>query len=289
MVNKGLEEQYKELGLGRKVKQKDVASQFLSTSQLSKFESGQSTLSADKMIRAIDGIHMTFVEFGYALNDYQPTEQQKLSDKMVVLASRRDREGLLALLAKYQDSNTDFDRLNVLLIKNAIHQIDSSYTLSQEDSEFLTEYLYSIEDWTSYELYLFGNTLPFLSDLDLLFLSKELVARSNLYLKLKNYRSALKGTYLNIISELLERKQVQHLDFFISELKKLLDIFDTFETIVLRFMELVYEFVTEENIKKEKLESYIQQVSDLGLASLKELLSRKLSQYEELYFMEKER
>ena len=286
MVNKGLEEQYKELVLGRKVKQKDVASQFLSTSQLSKFESGQSMLSADKMIRAIDNIHMTFVEFGYALNDYQPTEQQKLSDKMVVLASRRDREGLLALLAKYQDSNTDFNRLNVLLIKNAIHQIDSSYTLSQEDSEFLTEYLYSIEDWTSYELYLFGNTLPFLSDLDLLFLSKELVARSSLYLKLRNYRSALKGTYLNIISELLERKQVQHLDFFISELKKLLDIF---ETIVLRFMELFYEFVTEENIKKEKLESYIQQVSDLGLASLKELLSRKLSQYEELYFMEKER
>lgn len=75
MVNKGLEEQYKELGLGRKVKQNDVASQFLSTSQLSKFESGQSMLSADKMIRAIDGIHMTFVEFGYALNDYQPTEQ----------------------------------------------------------------------------------------------------------------------------------------------------------------------------------------------------------------------
>lgn len=289
MVSKDLGEQYKELRLGRKVKQKDVASEFLSTSQLSKFESGQSMLSADKMIRAIDGIHMTFAEFGYALNDYQPTEQQKLSDQMLALAAQRDREGLLTLLEKYQASNTVFDRLNVLVIKNAIHQMDTSYTLSQEDSEFLTEYLYSIENWTSYELYLFGNTLPFLSDLDLLFLSKELVARSNLYLKLKNYRSALKGTYLNIISELLERKQVRHLDFFISELKNLLDIFDTFETIVLRFMELVYKSVIEGSIKKEKLETYLQQVSDLGLDSLKELLSRKLSQYEDRYFREKER
>lgn len=287
MVSKDLGEQYKELRLGRKVKQKDVASEFLSTSQLSKFESGQSMLSADKMIRAIDGIHMTFAEFGYALNDYQPTEQQKLSDQMLALAAQRDREGLLTLLEKYQASNTVFDRLNVLVIKNAIHQMDTSYTLSQEDSEFLTEYLYSIENWTSYELYLFGNTLPFLSDLDLLFLSKELAARSNLYLKLKNYRSALKGTYLNIISELLERKQVRHLDFFISELKNLLDIFDTFETIVLRFMELVYKSVIEGSIKKEKLETYLQQVSDLGLDSLKELLSRKLSQYEDLYFRER--
>lgn len=193
------------------------------------------------------------------------------------------------MLSKYQASNTVFDRLNVLVIKNAIHQMDTSYALSQEDSEFLTEYLYSIENWTSYELYLFGNTLPFLSDLDLLFLSKELVARSNLYLKLKNYRSALKGTYLNIISELLERKQVQHLDFFVSELKNLLDIFDTFETIVLRFMELVYKSVIEGSIKKEKLETFLQQLSDLGLDSLKELLSRKLSQYEDIYFKEKER
>ena len=289
MASKDLGEQYKELRLGRKVKQKDVANEFLSTSQLSKFESGQSMLSADKMIRAIDGIHMTFAEFGHALNDYQPTEQQKLSDKILSLASQRDREGLLTLLEKYQSSNTVFDRLNVLVIKNAIHQMDTSYPLSPEDSEFLTEYLYSIENWTSYELYLFGNTLPFLSDLDLLFLSKELVARSNLYLKLKNYRSALKGTYLNIISELLERKQVRHLDFFISELKNLLDIFDTFETIVLRFMELVYKSVIEGSIKKEKLETYLQQVSDLGLDSLKELLSRKLSQYEDLYFREKER
>lgn len=70
MVSKDLGEQYKELRLGRKVKQKDVANEFLSTSQLSKFESGQSMLSADKMIRAIDGIHMTFAEFGHALNDY---------------------------------------------------------------------------------------------------------------------------------------------------------------------------------------------------------------------------
>lgn len=288
MSSKNLGEQYKELRLGRKVKQKDVASKFLSTAQLSKFESGHSMLSADKMIRAIDGIHMTFAEFGYALNDYQPTEQQKLSDKIISLTYRRDRESLLALLEKHQVSNTVFDRLNVLLIKNAIRQLDDNYTLSQEEGEFLTEYLYSIENWTSYELYLFGNTLHFLSDLDLLFLSKELVARANLYIRLKNYRSTLKHIYLNIISELLERKKVQHLDFFISELKKLLDIFDTFDTIVLGFMELVYASVTEGIIKKEKLETYIQHVSDLGLDSLKEILNRKLSQYEDIYFTENE-
>ena len=66
-----LGEFYKELRLARKLKQSDVACAGLTASQLSKFELGQSMLSADKLILAIQGINMNFDEFGHKLNNYQ--------------------------------------------------------------------------------------------------------------------------------------------------------------------------------------------------------------------------
>lgn len=66
-----LGELYKELRIARGLKQKDVARKGLSIAQLSKFENGQTMLSADKLLIAIESIHMTFEEFGHKLNNYE--------------------------------------------------------------------------------------------------------------------------------------------------------------------------------------------------------------------------
>lgn len=55
--------------------------------------------------------------------------------------------------------------------------------------------------------------MPFLSDTDLLFLGKELVSRSEIYSPLLDFRKALKYTYLNLISELVERRLTTHFNF----------------------------------------------------------------------------
>ena len=54
-----LGEVFKELRVARGLKLKDISSNHLSISQLSKFENGQSMLSADKLILALSGINMT--------------------------------------------------------------------------------------------------------------------------------------------------------------------------------------------------------------------------------------
>ncbi len=76
-----LGELFRELRIARGLKLKDVASDKLSVSQLSKFENGQTMLSSDKLLVAISGIHMNFSEFGYALNNYQEPEFFKLGKK----------------------------------------------------------------------------------------------------------------------------------------------------------------------------------------------------------------
>jgi len=78
-----LGEFYKELRLARKLKQSDVACAGLTVSQLSKFELGQSMLSADKLILAIQGINVTFDEFGHKLNNYQESPHMKFGRRVV--------------------------------------------------------------------------------------------------------------------------------------------------------------------------------------------------------------
>ena len=64
-----LGEFYKELRLARKLKQSDVACAGLTASQLSKFELGQSMLSADKIDSSHPRDQYEFDEFGHKLNN----------------------------------------------------------------------------------------------------------------------------------------------------------------------------------------------------------------------------
>lgn len=274
-----LGEFYKELRIARKVKQKDVAKNKLSVSQLSKFESGQTMLSADKMLEVIEGINLTFSEFGFALRNYKPTQHQLLMNKISKLSVENDKQSLLELLDKYKESQFLYDKLNTLVIKNAIHLIDRDFTLSLDDSKFLSNYLFDIEDWTAYEIHLFGNTMPFLSDTDLLFLGKELVSRSEIYSPLLDFRKTLKYTYLNLISELVERRLTTHFNFFVNQLRMILDVFDTFEIILLNFLVLVYSYLIENRVNLEEVKQYILKVSKIEQPELSNILEQRLLQY----------
>ena len=125
-----LGELYRELRMARGLKLKDVAGQKLSVSQLSKFENGQSMLTADKLLVAISAIHMSFSEFGHALNHYQESSYFKLGNQLANLQVAGDNEA---------DENFDtYNRLTRIDIVSAIYALDPSYEIKEDDKQFLT-------------------------------------------------------------------------------------------------------------------------------------------------------
>ena len=117
-----LGEFYKELRLARKLKQSDVACEGLTASQLSKFELGQSMLSADKLILAIQGINVTFDEFGHKLNNYQESPHMRIGRKVVDRFAHQDIADLEQLLEEveqeqmaqtYRENNIFFVSISV--------------------------------------------------------------------------------------------------------------------------------------------------------------------------------
>ena len=239
-----LGEFYRELRIARGVKQNEVACEGLTASQLSKFKLGQSMLSADKLFLAIEGINMTFAEFAYKLNSYQESQHIQLGHQIVDLFVRQDKDSLKDLLNKVQEkvSSQQYIRLNKIVIQNALHSLDSSYILKEEDKQFITAYLFAIA-WTWFELYLFFNTMPLLSDQDLLFLSTALLEKSQEFQQLMQNKLYLKKGLLNVISEMMERELYQYISIFESELEKLLTPYDVFEKSISIFRQ-------EEKIKK---------------------------------------
>ena len=127
-----LGELYRELRMARGLKLKGVAGQRLSASQLSKFENGQSMLTADKLLVAISAIHMSFSEFGHALNHY--------GNQLANLQVAGDIEGLKEVLKNYEaDENFDtYNRLTRIDIVSAIYALDPSYEIKEDDKQFLT-------------------------------------------------------------------------------------------------------------------------------------------------------
>lgn len=265
LVNLG--ELFRELRVARGLKLKDVAGRNLSQPQLSKFENGQTMLSADKLLIAISSIHMSFSEFEHAYNQYEDSAFFKQAKTISSLHSAKDLDGLYRLLNENVVNNESYNiynRLNRLVIKCAIYNLDSNYIVSQDDIELLTTYLYDIENWTEYELYIFGNTLDILSDSDLIFLGKTLIERDSLYLAIPNNRYRCQIVLLNLIFSLLQREQNYYADYFMKHLESIINYQDMFSKTVLIFLKMVLDYQDKKISDINTIKEYISNIKAVG-------------------------
>ncbi len=190
----GLGEFYRELRRSRLVKQKDVVGGDFTAAQLSRFESGKSMLAADKLIVAVEGINMTMEEFTYKYHGYKEAPRIELANLISDLYYQQNRNGLQALLESdlLKAEGNLYARLNGIVIKVALAALDGQSDFDDEDREFLSDYLFAIEEWTSFELYLFLNAQMLLNEHMIVSLLSELKNKSKSYRNLRKHRDYLK-------------------------------------------------------------------------------------------------
>ncbi|GAB6886488.1 MutR family transcriptional regulator [Streptococcus equinus ATCC 33317] len=274
-----LGELYRELRIARGLKLKDVARENLSVSQLSRFENGQSMLAADKLLIAISGIHMTFSEFGHAINNYQEPKAFQLSTKIVELYNKQDVQGLHNLLENENNSEV-FDvykRLNKLIIKAYIYNLDPTFVITEEEKNFLTSYLYEIEEWTEFELYIFGNTMSILSESDLIFLGKAFVDRDKLYQSLTSHKKIAEIVFLNLILLLLTYRKLYQANYFIEALEKILTYQDMFAMTCLNFFKKIIVHLENKTEDLSDLEHFISRIEEIDNPIMASYLKANLS------------
>ena len=269
-----LGEFYKELRLARKIKLKDIAKENLSISQLSKFETGHSMLSADKLLLAINGIHMTLNEFSYARYDYKPDEFLRESKHIKTLFEKED---LLALKEKrHRKTDTVYDRLICLVVAVKIKHLEPSYQVATEEVNFLYDYLFQIDIWTQFELYLFANCLSQFNMEQLRFLSEDLHEKSYRYLGLPAPRRAIRLTYLCLIEEFIFRQEIQSSKEAILQLKTILLEENLYEKVILDYLEK-YLLLTLGQYEIDDLMTFINSLDGFNIPHLLNRMRKKLT------------
>lgn len=213
---------FKKYRESRQLKLRDIASKELSTSQISRFENGESDLTITKFMHAIQLINMPIDEFMYTANNFKRDELNELLDKIVQYTSSRDIENLKRLIFEEESkecNNATMKKIRVLLIKIHLYDLFGEKLYQEEDIHFLADYLFSIEYWGRNELLIFSNAIVAFNTETNLILLREMNRRTNFYKDIPQNRSMIASMNVNAYIFCIENSEWIEAQYFEQQLK----------------------------------------------------------------------
>ncbi len=222
-----LGEVFKKLRTNRHISLKQIATEEVSVSQLSRFESGKSDISLSKFLIALDNLNIEVDEFIDTVNNYQRTEQIKFMSALVPLEYERNVEGFRKMMLEEEEKfkkNPDVYRyhLNVILLQGFICKCDESIPFPKKYINEIADYLFTTEEWNYYEIILIGNLYLFI-DIPLLHkMGQEIIKRQEFYREIGSQKSVVMITLLNIFETCVYRGALDVADYYKQETIKLI-------------------------------------------------------------------
>lgn len=214
---------FKKYRESRQLKLRDIASKELSTSQISRFENGESDLTITKFMHAIQLINMPIDEFMYTANNFKLDELNELLDKIVQYTSSRDIENLKRLIFEEESkecNNATMKKIRVLLIKIHLYDLFGEKLYQEEDIHFLADYLFSIEYWGRNELLIFSNAIVAFNTETNLILLREMNRRTDFYKDILQNRSMIASMNVNAYIFCIENSEWIEAQYFEQQLKE---------------------------------------------------------------------
>lgn len=247
---KPLGETFRELRQNRNLSLQQIAGDSVSLSQLSRFERGQSDISPNKFLVALDRMHVEVKEFMDAASDFKKTEQIRFMSHLIPLEYARDVEGFKALQEeekrKYQEQ-PDWKRyyLNVILLQGFICKCDPTIPFPKAYLDDVTDYLFSTEQWQIYELILIGNLYLFI-DIPLLDrMGREILNNHHYYQDISSHKHLVTITLLNIWETCLHRQALSYATYYQDQLKPLLtNETKLYEKTIFLFLQGLQDYLT---------------------------------------------
>ena len=201
---------------------KDIAESGLSTSQLSRFEKGESDLTITKFIKALRKIKMPINEFMYATNDFKIDEINRLWVQIQTLFITKDIHGLQKLLSEQQEMEREvkiFQQLNTTIIKIYLSDLTKEKLYTQKDIDNIVDYLFVVDYWGEYELLIFSNLLFALNHEMSMMLLKEMNRRTDLYREISKNRRIIASMNVNAFIMCIERNKWLDAHYFEKQLE----------------------------------------------------------------------
>lgn len=245
---KNLGQVFKNLRTNRHISLKQIACDEVSTSQISRFERGESELSIGKFLIALGNMNVEVSEFMDAVNNYQRTEQIKFMNKITLLEYKRDIDGFKQMQEeqrrKYSENPSVFRyHLNTILLQSFICKCEPKIPFPQEYIDQVTDYLFTTEEWNIYEIILIGNLYLFIEIPLLHRMGQEILRRKDFYREINSHKSLVIITLLNIWETCLHRQELDVARFYKENISPLLsDETDLYRRTIYLFLSGLQEY-----------------------------------------------
>lgn len=236
---------FKKFRESRRLSLRDVAKKGLSTSQLSRFENGETDLTVSKFMTALEAINLPIHEFMYTSYGFRRDPLNELLEEIRKCVVQKDITALKHLLFKQIEKKPHslFQKLNIILVKIRLQDLSGEKFYTDKDIQILTDYLFKVEYWGEYELLLFSNTLDVLNHNTFMALSREMIHRSDFYKDLPNNRRLIASMMLNAYITCISQEYFLDATYFEKELKNcFFTEVEVFERLIFKYASYLYQY-----------------------------------------------
>lgn len=268
---------YKKVRQSRGYSIGDVTSHYLSKSQISKFENGNSMLLLDGFMHAVAGLNMTMSEFFLTIGHFEAGNLHTFGEKLQDLINVQDMDGLKGLII--QKPRTNEKRIFNIKIKCAIRELSGQNLLTDDDCQFIDKYLTDHEEWTAFDIDVFGMCLEAL-DTELVYQLSKQLAKKDKFRILPYNAYIVKRTLVNVYVYMILHGRFIYADEFEKELDSLLKSTDTEEKIAVHIFKKVFKYRQEKNPELlPEIDQDLQNLKNLGAFGLARMIDIFLTNY----------
>ncbi|MGV3087868.1 helix-turn-helix domain-containing protein [Streptococcus suis] len=222
---------YKSIRKSKRLSQEQVCGDFINRTTLVRFEKNQTIPSYELMRFLLKQVDMTFEEFEYLCNYYQPSQRQQLlydidnlrnpTTKMMEDLIKRCQDHL-----KKEPNDIPIHRKCLLLETVVAVRKSSSITQLSDEAETLSKLLWSelerYDNWYHNDIILVGTLLSKISSLDSLEETANLLLkRLEKYKDYKRIQPTILSYYQSLSYFFLEQRQYNKSTFFATKLMDL--------------------------------------------------------------------
>ncbi|HFI0795448.1 TPA: helix-turn-helix domain-containing protein [Streptococcus suis] len=219
---------YKEIRKNKHLTQEEVCGNYINRSTLTRFENNQTIPSYELMRSLLKQVDMTFEEFEYLCNYYQPSERQQLLydiDNLKTPSTQQLEELIQRCknhLKKEPDDVPIRRKCNLLKTVVAVRNSSSITKLSNESktlARILWEELEKYSNWYHSDIILVGTLLSYVISIDSIEdAGNLLLERLEKYKDFKKIQPTILSYYRALAFYLLEQRQYLKSIFFSSKL-----------------------------------------------------------------------
>ncbi|PCS04680.1 Positive transcriptional regulator, MutR family [Lactococcus piscium] len=247
----------------------EIETDYLHSSQLSRFEKGKSMFSAECLLLAIQRLNMTPTEFFALMPNYEPSRLHVFMQEISNFAMENDIVKMKQMLKP--DAKKTIDRLFNIMAKVAIFDSSQEDLITDQDRQLVYDYLTSIQQWTLFEIDVFSSCLAALDIKSAYYLGLEMLESNDLSDLLNSHGDDVKKALINLYVHLISHEYYARADTIKRELSKLFNAWDMEGRIIIYIFDVFSRYKREKSADLfEEIQRDIQSLKKFGVTAFAE-------------------